>query len=178
MTRPHEAILAGEIRELIALVEPLPDVQVGPVDPATMLAALRVLAFGYVVLGREIAEGVLAEAEAKPARGLNAVRLARHLWETEQELHYAHEDPSERMTQFMGRDAKTRLWLARNYKGFSGATPEGEFANDVRLIADEVEQRDAAARERRDSGEEVDPNEYGTVPDRRTIARALARIVQ
>lgn len=43
---------------------------------------------GCLRLARELLDGVTAELRASPPRSMNAIRLARHLWEVEVDMHY------------------------------------------------------------------------------------------
>ena len=167
----NDASLAEELRALIKLGESLP-----PVDLAeSQNPGLLTLALGAAVLGREIAEGVLSEISADPPRGLNALRLARHLLELEHELHYAHAEPERRVPQFRRREAHTKVWLPRRYKGFKNAEADTNEQTQLTEMADEGARLDAAARARRDADEDVPASDWGTVPDRRIMAKALER---
>ena len=69
----NDILLAADLHELQAVSRDLPNVDVGPLDEQTMRAPLRMLAFGAIVMGRELVDAVIAEVSSESPRGLNAV---------------------------------------------------------------------------------------------------------
>ena len=163
--------LLDDLAALVSAAQDLPGV-----DPdAHKEPALAALALGGAVLGREMALGVSSEVQAEPPRGLNALRLARHLLELEHELHYAHADPEHRLVQFQRREASTKTWMPRYVKAFKAARVDEDTKDHLAAMAEEGERLDREAKARAEAGEDVPANDWGTVPNRKTLAKALGR---
>jgi hypothetical protein len=128
------------------------------------------MAFGGVLVARELAIGVISEIEAE--RPANAMRLARHLWEQELELAYVRASPRLRIRQMFRREAVTRLDLERFNRGVR--IEKSHKAELVRLRKD-ARDLDAACEARRKAGEKVPASDWGLPPSRREMARAIER---
>lgn len=99
------------------------------------MAKVRWFVLGSVALAVELARGVVSEVTADPPRGLNALRLARHLWELEHELHYLLDDPGRRVEAFIAREETLRRTLVAADAVFRGHEPQpaGEAATGARF---------------------------------------------
>lgn len=83
-------------------------------------------ALGVVRSAIELGRGVLAEGIG--GRAGNAMRLARHLFEQELELHYVLDQPLPRLDQLRASEAKRRLQLVELNPGIEGrGAPLEEF---------------------------------------------------
>lgn len=136
---------------------------------------LQTMALGSLTAGQQLARGVLAEARARPPRALNAVRLARHLWELETELHHVIEDPEPRLEQMVARDAIRTIELHRSFPKKARPTMDPEKEKLFVRYAARAKPRDIQARARRAAGDKVHANEGGSTPDRLIICEELNR---
>ena len=161
--------LRAAIRELLTASDAL----VGPPVPE---GEIPVLALGALLLGRELAEGVLSEAApAAGPRGLNAQRLARHLWEVETDLHYVTARPETRLPQMLVREAGAILEIYRSHP--RAARPA--FSPERKALFEDAEARaaalDQAAEARSRAGEAVPADDWGSFPTRLRLCKALGR---
>lgn len=136
-------------------------------------------ALGSVRLGRELLDGVIAELRAEPPRPLNAIRLARHLWEVEVEMHYVATFGAPAIEQVKASNTHRRVAIARDYYGKSWRTekntPKWRSARAA-VVEAGCKQRDAEARVA--AGATVAPTEWGLTPGRRRMLSALGRRVE
>ncbi len=139
---------------------------------------LQAMALGSLVAGQQLARGVLAETRARPPRALNAVRLARHLWELETELHYVIEDQAPRLEQMVARDAIRTLELHRSFPKKQRPKMDAQLEALFDHYEAKAKPRDKQARERRAVNEAVDANDWGSTPDRLIICKELNRVAE
>lgn len=138
---------------------------------------IPVLALGALLLGRELAEGVLSETapEAGP-RGLNAQRLARHLWEVETDLHYVTAGPQARLQQMLAREAGAILEI---YRSPGRERDRPAFSPERKALFEDAEARaaalDEAAEARSRAGQAVPADEWGSFPTRLRLCKAIGR---
>lgn len=183
----NDDLLLKDLRQLEGITADLPSVP----EAVDEHGGLRVLALGSMMLGRELLQGVVCEARAHPPRALNAIRLARHLWELEHELHYVQEDPAPRLQQLTAREMMNRRNLRRDKvfrrsraEQLAELTPEErEAAEDADREREKAESEEARIlgqdeediKLRLAAGQSVEVNEYPRVPGRRKIAKAIGR---
>ncbi len=126
---------------------------------------------GAVAAGWELAQGVLREGHAgAPA---NALRLARHLFELDIELHYVTTNPERRFEQLLAREAKNRLGLSWNIP--EGVFEDPEFGRELKRLVKDAHRADAKALKRKKNGEDVLADELGW-PGYEDKAKALGRL--
>ncbi|MGD9695098.1 MAG: hypothetical protein AB7V42_05500 [Thermoleophilia bacterium] len=120
MLDENDRLLLAEICDLIATATGLP---VLSSDLTGQMAKARWFALGSAALAVELARGVVSETAAEPPRALNALRLARHLWECEHELHYLLDDPGRRVEEFVNRETRLRSSLRDSDTAVGARTP-------------------------------------------------------
>lgn len=142
-------------------------------DDFDSLEILRLAGYvlGAVAAGRELAEGVQRETGAgAPA---NALRLARHLFELDIELHYVTESPARRFEQLLAREARNRLSIAKH--DAEGAFEDPEFHKELKRLAGEGHRAEGKATKRKEAGEDVPADDLGW-PGYDDKAKALERL--
>jgi len=157
---PRPEARRAELEALIAVLEPLAAAGARAWERGTPAADF---ALGALGVARELALGVLAEADA--GRGGNAGRLARHLFEQWLELAYVLADPVPRLRQLEAREAHLRLRVDVAYPD-----PEGRMAPEdsepLEALRAEGKLRDATVADRFG-------RERGTPPTLRGMAEWL-----
>lgn len=166
--------LQARIAELCALRETFGSIRTETVRAIT---GREQYALGSLYLGEDVLLGIISELDSRPPRALNAIRLARHLWEAECDLHYV---------DALGDDAVRQVWAthARNALEIGQAThPDWRSGKKAPVwkersdLAEEAEKREATvdARRRACLGMRIPAAEHGFLPSRRTMLKAVGR---
>jgi uncharacterized protein DUF5677 len=115
----------------------------------------------YLAAGQELLAGAISDLEAE--RPTNAIRLARHLFEYEQELAYVLDRPAVRLEQLYAEDSHRRLELVRLNDGL-------EMPPKQRAFCEQQIARARASEARRATGQ---PEDGWKLPSREVRANVL-----
>ena len=104
----------------------------------------------YTVFAGVVAADALAAELHDAAARMGDLRIAesdlvrerpRILLELEHETHYAHDDPEHRVPQFRRREATTKVWLPRYYKGYRNESADPVEQEAIKELAEEGEKK-------------------------------------
>ena len=133
--------------------------------------AVRAYALAAIGLARELAAGVARETRAEaPA---NAMRLARHLFEQDIDVHYLVDNREAALRQLQAWEARTQLTLERKVSELGPLSAAKK--RRLRAVIKEAYRLDAKAKEKEKSGAEVFASERG-FPNYEQKAAAVDRL--
>lgn len=143
----------------------------------------QALALGHVRAGTEIVAGVISELRADPPRALNALRLARHLWEMECDLHYVAEFPRDAIRQVWASEAFRKVEVARGILDWKSVKEQDRWKADRALICEARKRDKALADQEVQAAQASDATtsagagatQGGFLPSRRQMLKALGR---
>lgn len=99
----------AELRKIVAPMRTT-SVALDSGDPETVL--IRAYALGALAAALDMASGV--EREARAGSSMNALKIARHLYEQRIDLAYLLKHPDAALRQFRAREADNRLTISRD----------------------------------------------------------------
>jgi len=133
-------------------------------------SVIQEFALGLLHLGAELLEGIESELRANPPRALNAMRLARHLWEAETDLHYVQHLGADGIRQLCASEARRRIELAREViPNWDARKEETRWLGLLELV------ESAEAREKSRTFTAATATDRGFIPGRRQILKVIDR---
>lgn len=167
---PSRESLVAFLLEVRSFADEFLSIKASLADGTEEEVSVRAYALGAVGLARELALGVARETrEGAPA---NAMRLARHLFEADLDLHYLVENPEAAIRQAEAWEARSHLDIDAKVAELPPLSAEAKKVLKTRVKA--AYRLDGKAKDEEKAGNEVAATDRG-FPTYEHKARAVGR---